>query len=94
MTESNEEIGRAYDWPDGDKLELFANREQLLIKAHDSGIIPVGDLISDSGKLVAAFSLAQEGHLLLDTQTPGLMRLSAQGRLFALGASALRHGDD
>lgn len=93
MTTNHIALETAAEWLAEDRGELYANRERLLIDGREAGVVPVNFLINDSAKLMAAFSLAQEGHLILDPQTPGLLKLTEQGRRLALGAAALQHGE-
>jgi hypothetical protein len=91
MSIESGELQLASEWPEEDKTELFANRSRLLSEAIAAqGIVPIDSIRESTARLIACMSLMQEGHISLDTQTPGLLQLTESGRRFAMGAVALQ----
>lgn len=83
----------AANWPENDRQQLFLNREKLLLAFdRETAALPHQLIQSDPHLMLAAISLAQEGHLRLDSNNESLLHLTNTGQRFAAGARALSHG--
>lgn len=85
--------GSLEGWDDDTINQLYQARSDLVLEALESETESVRwDALDERMKVIAAFSLAQEGFLVLNAKDSESIRLTATGVRFARGARALSKG--